>query len=92
MSDPHKKSSNDMHGSYWQSRFKGLLHVGAGNRLAASVIAGLLIGFGLDRWLDTAPVFMLIIGALGFIGGIRNARNSLLAGDRGEDRKDSDRS
>ncbi len=80
-----------MHGSYWQSRFKGLLHVGAGNRLAASVIAGLLIGFGLDHWLGTAPIFMMAFGALGFIGGIRNARNSLLTESRDEQEKDSDR-
>jgi len=92
MTDPNKKSSDGMQGSYWQSRFQGLIHVGAGNRMAASVIAGLLIGFGVDSWLGTTPIFMLAIGALGFVGGLMNARRALLIGERDEDGKDSDRS
>ena len=30
------------------------------------------IGFGLDRWLDTAPWLMLVFLILGFAAGIRN--------------------
>ena len=91
MTDPNKKPPDGMHGSYWNSRFKGLLHVGAGNRMAASVIAGLLIGYGLDSWLGTMPIFMLAVGALGFVGGLMNARRTLLLSDREHD-EDSDRS
>ena len=96
MTDPHNKpgetTRDRVGGGYWQSRFKGLLQVGAGNMFASSVIAGLVIGFALDAWLDTAPIFMLIVGALGFIGGMRNARKALLATGRDDEPKDSDRS
>ena len=95
MTDSHNKPGEagrgKAGGGYWQSRFKGLLQVGAGNMFASSVIAGLVIGFALDSWLDTAPIFMLIVGALGFIGGMRNARNSLLATGRDDEPRDSDR-
>ncbi len=28
-------------------------------------------GYLLDRWLHTKPVFMLVLGVLGFVGGVR---------------------
>ena len=96
MTDPNKKPDepgrDSAGGGYWQSRFRGLLQVGAGNMFASSVIAGLVIGFLLDSWLDTAPIFMLIVGGLGFVGGMRNARRSLLATGRDDREQDSDRS
>ncbi|MCL7750541.1 AtpZ/AtpI family protein [Guyparkeria hydrothermalis] len=79
-------------GGYWSARFKGLLQVGAGNMFASSIIAGLLLGYLLDAWLDTAPIFMLILGALGFVAGMRNAKKALLATGRDEPQdKDSGR-
>lgn len=96
MTDPHKKpdetARDSAGGGYWQSRFRGLLQVGAGNMFASSVIAGLVIGFAIDAWLDTAPIFMLIVGAFGFVGGMHNARKSLLATGRDDEKRDSDRS
>ncbi|MBN2871596.1 MAG: AtpZ/AtpI family protein [Halothiobacillaceae bacterium] len=95
MTDPHNTPDpadrRKTGGGYWQSRVRGLLQVGAGNMFASSVIAGLVIGFGLDAWLDTAPIFMLVVGALGFVGGMRNARRSLLAMGRDDEPRDSDR-
>ena len=35
----------------------------------SSVVAGLAIGFGLDWWLDTRPVFIIIGIVLGFVAG-----------------------
>jgi F0F1-type ATP synthase assembly protein I len=35
----------------------------------SSVIAGLLLGLGLDWWLDTRPVFVIIGVVAGFISG-----------------------
>ena len=35
----------------------------------SSVVAGLLLGLGLDWWLDTRPVFIVIGIVLGFIAG-----------------------
>lgn len=40
--------------------------------LVASVGVGGLFGFFLDRWLHTKPALMLLFGALGFIGGLRD--------------------
>lgn len=34
------------------------------------VLAGLMLGYGLDVWLDTLPLFMFILGCLGFVGGL----------------------
>jgi len=44
----------------------------AGVELVAGVGVGCVIGFMLDRWLGTMPVFFLICFALGTAGGWRN--------------------
>ena len=48
----------------------GLLLISVGTMLSSMVIAGFLLGYGLDVWLDTKPIFMLIFGVMGFVGGI----------------------
>jgi ATP synthase protein I len=40
--------------------------------LVSAVIVGGLFGFFLDRWLHTKPVFMLVLGGLGFFAGVRD--------------------
>ena len=52
--------------------------------IVIGAIAGLLLGYLLDAWLETAPIFMLILGALGFVAGMRNAKKALLATGRDE--------
>jgi ATP synthase protein I len=44
--------------------------------VAAIGIAGLL-GFFLDRWLHTKPIFMIILGAVGFAVGVRDVLRRL---------------
>ncbi|HEY2460620.1 MAG TPA: AtpZ/AtpI family protein [Candidatus Acidoferrum sp.] len=39
--------------------------------IVGAVLLGGLLGFFLDRWIHTKPVFMLILGGLGFAGGVR---------------------
>jgi F0F1-type ATP synthase assembly protein I len=39
--------------------------------LVGTVAVAVLLGSYLDRWLHTKPILTLILGALGFIGGIR---------------------
>lgn len=34
------------------------------------VASGFLLGYLTDRWLGTSPLFMLLFGVLGFIGGM----------------------
>ena len=40
--------------------------------LVTAVAMGGVAGFFLDRWLHTKPFLMLILGTLGFIGGLRD--------------------
>jgi ATP synthase protein I len=40
--------------------------------LVGAVLVGGLIGYFLDRWLHTNPWLMLVFGALGFFGGVRD--------------------
>ena len=54
--------------------------IGVGTHLAAMVIAGFLLGLVLDTWLETQPVFMMIFGCLGFVGGILKAHKLLSGG------------
>jgi ATP synthase protein I len=51
--------------------------------MVAAVIVGGLIGYFLDRWLHTAPVLMLLFGALGFIAGLRDVLSRAKKGSDG---------
>ena len=39
--------------------------------LVAAIFGGGFLGYLLDRWLHTAPIFMLVLGGLGFFAGVR---------------------
>lgn len=71
-----------------ERRFKGLISVGAGNIFASTVIAGFLLGFLVDRWLGTAPIFMLACGLLGLLGGMRRAHRLMSAQAQNEQNKE----
>lgn len=43
-----------------------------GISLVASVLIGLTMGIYLDRWLDTRPIFTLIMLLFGIVSGFRN--------------------
>jgi len=53
-----------------ESRGSGLLLIGVGTMLTSMIVAGFLLGYGLDWWLDSRPIFMILFGGLGLIGGI----------------------
>jgi ATP synthase protein I len=40
--------------------------------LVGAIFVGGLFGYFLDRWLHTKPIFMLVLGALGFFAGVRD--------------------
>ena len=50
--------------------------MGMAFRLATELVAGILvggfIGWQLDKWLDTTPLFLLVFFALGFVAGLFN--------------------
>jgi ATP synthase protein I len=48
----------------------GLLLISVGTILSSMVVAGFLLGYGLDVWLDTKPFLMMALGVMGFVGGI----------------------
>jgi ATP synthase protein I len=47
--------------------------------IVAAIGIGGLIGYGLDHWLHTKPIFMLIFGAIGFFAGVRDVLRRLPA-------------
>ncbi|MCK5810986.1 MAG: AtpZ/AtpI family protein [Cocleimonas sp.] len=48
-----------------------LLHIGAGNIFSSMIISGMIIGYFVDQWLELTPLFMMLFGVLGFIGGMK---------------------
>ncbi len=55
-----------------------LLLIGIGTMLASMTISGFLIGFFLDYFFNTAPIFLFLVGLFGFIGGILRVKEILL--------------
>lgn len=47
--------------------------------LVGAVIAGGAIGYFLDKWLHTSPWLMVVLGGLGFFGGVREVIRRLPA-------------
>ena len=45
--------------------------------LVSAIVVGGLFGYFLDRWLHTRPVFMLILGGMGFDAGVRDVLRRL---------------
>jgi len=39
--------------------------------MVGAVVVGGLIGYLFDRWLHTSPWLMVVLGAFGFFGGVR---------------------
>jgi ATP synthase protein I len=51
--------------------------------LVAAVVFGGGLGFFLDRWLHTKPIFMILLGGLGFFAGVREVIRRLSASSDG---------
>jgi len=49
----------------------------------SAVVVGGLLGYFLDRWLHTKPIFMFIFGAIGFFAGVRDVLRRLPGSDDG---------
>lgn len=49
------------------------LLIGAGTMLTSMVVAGFLLGYAVDAWLESQPVFMMLFGGLGLVGGFMKA-------------------
>jgi F0F1-type ATP synthase assembly protein I len=55
--------------------------------MAGTVIVGGFIGYLLDKWLHTSPWLMSVLGAVGFIGGLREVIRRVQFGENGNDSK-----
>jgi ATP synthase protein I len=53
--------------------------------LVGAIAVGVALGYFLDRWLHTKAVFMVILGALGFIAGVREVLRRLPGTSDGTD-------
>ena len=49
--------------------------------IVGAVLLGGLLGYFLDHWLHTKLIFTLILGALGFAGGLKEVLRRLAQGD-----------
>ena len=45
--------------------------------LVSAVVVGGFLGYFLDRWLHTKPVFLLVLGGIGFYAGVRDVLRRL---------------
>jgi F0F1-type ATP synthase assembly protein I len=50
--------------------------------IVGAVLLGGVLGHFLDRWLHTRLIFTMIIGALGFAGGLKEVLRRLAQSDR----------
>lgn len=55
----------------------GWLLIGVGTNLTAMVVTGFALGYFVDSWLGSKPIFMVILGCLGFVGGVIRAHTLL---------------
>jgi ATP synthase protein I len=53
-----------------ESKGSAWVLIGVGTILSSMIVAGFLLGYGVDRWLDSQPIFMILFGGLGLGGGI----------------------
>lgn len=61
-----------------QNKSTGWLLIGVGTNLTSMIVAGFVLGYGLDYLIDTTPLFMILFGILGFVGGIIKAYEMLV--------------
>jgi len=61
---PKLKQEEEYHGHQWGLR--------VGTEIVASTMIGLGLGFFLDRWLDTRPMFLIVFAMFGFAAGFVN--------------------
>jgi ATP synthase protein I len=51
--------------------------------LVSAMVVGGALGYFLDRWLHTKPVFLLILGGIGFFAGVRDVLRRLSGNGNG---------
>jgi ATP synthase protein I len=54
--------------------------------LVSAVVVGGLLGYFLDHWLHTKPVFLIVLGGIGFYAGVRDVLRRLARSSNGNKR------
>jgi ATP synthase protein I len=62
-----------------------------GLEMAISVVAGLGIGYYLDRWLGTAPWLMILWLGFGFAAGVRSLYRAAVRSGKDMEKDDAER-
>ena len=70
---------------YWDSLLKASL---IGLHLVATTFVGLFLGLALDKWLQTAPWFTMILLLMGIAAGFKNMFQEVRKIQRHESQKD----
>lgn len=70
-----------------ESNKLGLLQIGVGNIFSSMIISGFIIGYFVDQWLQVTPLFMMLFGLLGFIGGMKKVHAIVRYENTGKDEK-----
>jgi len=52
-----------------ESKRPSYLLLSVGSILSSMVVAGFILGFAVDYYLETTPLFLLLFGVLGMVGG-----------------------
>ncbi|AEG32372.1 AtpZ/AtpI family protein [Thiomicrospira cyclica] len=58
------------------------LMIGSGQMFTAMIISGFIVGYFIDYLLSTTPIFMLICGVLGMIGGAQKVQHMVSRMDK----------
>jgi len=68
------------------------LLMGSGQMFTSMVISGFIVGYAFDYFLGTTPIFMLLCGLLGIIGGSPKVHRIVTRMDNQNDKKTTDAS
>lgn len=75
--DSYKSSRNDINAKYREKRGKQIsIAMRLSTELVVSCVVGAVLGWYIDKWLDTKPIFFIILLILGIVSGIKTAINT----------------
>lgn len=75
--DSYESGRSDINEKYKEKRGKQIsLAMRLSTELVVSCVVGAVLGWYIDKWLDTKPIFFIILLILGIISGIKTAVNT----------------
>lgn len=68
---------------------KVAFYSGLGFILPGAIVGGVILGYYIDRWLNTSPVLGIMLGALGAVAGFVEILRLLARAERSEKRNNA---